>query len=336
MEHLEHWTGHRPLLAGLWLVLFAVAARLAMALPIGTLAAEPQPSGRILSILTEVLTPQGVREETASQKFSKRERPPRTEKPEPEVMPLSFEPTEADAIAIGGNADYSVDSASLLTTPLKLDKTDGPTVLIVHTHTSEAYTPTPDASYEATDPYRTADPEHNMLRVGAEVARVLEEQGIETVQDLAVNDAPEYIGAYERSFDRIEAQLAEHPSIQVVLDIHRDAVENAEGEALRTSADIGGEACAQLMLVVGTDQGGLTHPNWQENLSFALKLQTLIERENPGICRHLSLRRERFNQHFTPCSLLVEVGSTGDTQEEALAAARRFASSLAELIRASQ
>ena len=336
MEHLEHWTGHRPLLAGLWLVLFAVAARLAMALPIGNLVLEQQPSGGILTILTEVLAPQGVREETASQKFSQQERPPRIIEPEPEKISLSFTPLEADAIAIGGNADNSVDSASLLTTPLKLEKTDGPTVLIVHTHTSEAYTPTSDSSYEATDPYRTADPDYNMLRVGAEVARVLKEQGIETVQDLAVNDAPEYIGAYERSFDRIEAQLAEHPSIQVVLDIHRDAVENAEGEPLRTSVEIDGEACAQLMLVVGTDQGGLTHPNWQENLSFALKLQTLLERENPGLCRHLSLRKERFNQHFTPCSLLVEVGSSGNTLDEALVAARRLASSLAELIQASQ
>lgn len=334
MEHLKHWTSHRPLLAGLWLVLFAIAARLAMAMPIGNVLLQ-QPSGGILEILTQCLTPQGVREETASQKFTQQERPPRTEAA-PEKISLSFTPSEADAIAIGGNAASRVDSASLLMTPLKLEQTDEPTVLIVHTHTSEAYSPTPDASYEATDPYRTADPEYNMLRVGAEVSRVLEAQGIKTVQDLAVNDDPEYIGAYERSFDRIEAQLEEHPSIQVVLDIHRDAVENEEGEALRTSAEIDGETYAQLMLVVGTDEGGLAHPDWQENLSFALKLQALLEREKPGLCRHLSLRKERFNQHFTPCSLLVEIGTSGNTQEEALRTARYFAATLAKLIQASQ
>ncbi len=209
-------------------------------------------------------------------------------------------------------------------------------VLIVHTHTSEAYTPTPDTQYTPTDPYRSTDPEYNMLRVGAAVAQELEQQGIGVILDLAINDSPEYIGAYERSFDRIEAQLAEHPSIRVVLDIHRDAVENEEGELLRTCAEIDGDACAQVMLVVGTDEGGLSHPNWQENLSFALKLQALLTREHPGLCRTLSLRKERFNQHFTPCSLLVEVGSSGNTQEEALRTAHYFAQALARLIRAAQ
>ncbi len=334
MEHLNHWTSHRPLLAGLWLVLFAVVVRLAMALPIGKLVLDQQPSGGILTILTEVLTPQGVREETASQKFTKQERPPRTEAAQ-EKISLSFTPSEADAIAIGGNAGYSIDSASLLMTPLKLEKANGPTVLIVHTHTSEAYTPTPNTQYEPTDPYRTADPDYNMLRIGAEVAQVLETKGIETIQDLAVNDAPEYLGAYERSFDRMEAQLAEHPSIQVILDIHRDAVETNEGENLRTSVEIDGKECAQIMLVVGTDEGGLAHPNWRENLSFALKLQALLERKNPGLCRTLSLRKERFNQQFTPCSVLIEVGTSGNTLDEALLAAQHFAEGLAELIQAS-
>ena len=102
--------------------------------------------------------------------------------------------------------------------------------------------------------------------------------------------------------------------------------------ALSATAD--GESCARLMLVVGTDQGGLEHPNWQENLANALKLQAVLEGEYPGLCRSLDLRTERFKQHVTPGSLLVEVGTNGNTLTQAMESARLLGGALAEMLQA--
>ncbi len=117
----------------------------------------------------------------------------------------------------------------------------------------------------------------------------------------------------------------------MVIDIHRDAVEQ-NGQAVALSATADGESCARLMLVVGTDQGGLAHPNWQENLANALKLQAVLQGEHPGLCRSIDLRTERFNQHAAPGSILVEVGSNGNTLPQALRSAKLLGESLARMI----
>ena len=119
----------------------------------------------------------------------------------------------------------------------------------------------------------------------------------------------------------------------MVLDVHRDAVEDRAGFPAALTANIDGEEYARLMLVVGTDEGGLPHPDWQENLANALKLQALLNRSAPGLCRDLDLRTERFNQHETPGSLLVEVGASGNTLAEALRSARILGNALVKLIR---
>ena len=131
----------------------------------------------------------------------------------------------------------------------------------------------------------------------------------------------------------VEDTLAEYPSITTVIDVHRDSILTDDGRAYKTSCTINGEETAQLMLVVGTDDGGLYHPDWQENLSNALKLQALLNRSAPGLCRDLDLRTERFNQHETPGSLLVEVGASGNTLAEALRSARILGNALVKLIR---
>ena len=161
----------------------------------------------------------------------------------------------------------------------------------------------------------------------------LRRRGVGVIHDATVCDDTDFQHAYEHSFDVIEAQLAAHPSIRIVLDVHRDAMADSEGNAVATTWDAD-EGCARLMLVVGSDEGGLYHPNWRENLSFALKLQALLNRSAPGLCRDLTLCKERFNQHFTPCSVLVEVGAAGNTLAQALPTARYLADAVAELIEA--
>ena len=244
-------------------------------------------------------------------------------------LPEAFSTAEADAITIAGACSYAVDKAALLTRPSALTaETDGPKVLIVHTHTSEAYTSEPGWEYESSDPLRTGDAEHSVVRLGTRVAELLNAHGIETLHDTALNDYPSYNGAYERMRQTIEGYLAQYPSIEMVLDLHRDAANDPAGMPVAFTAEVDGARCAQLMLVVGTDEGGLTHPDWKENLANALKLQALLNRIAPGLCRDIDLRTERFNQHETPGSLLVEFGCTGNTLAEALRSADYLAQAL--------
>ncbi len=262
---------------------------------------------------------------------------PEPELPEPvatPAIPVSFTAEDAAAVRIGGGCSYAVDAAALLGTALPGDFSgEGPKILIIHTHASEAYTPEPGWEYEASDTLRTEDPNYSVIRVGREISDALNAAGIETIHDETIFDYPTYSGSYTRTLEAIEAWLAQYPSIQMVIDVHRDAASDESGQPVGTAVTLDGTDCARLMLVMGTDEGGLPHPGWKGNLSVAVKLQALLERSAPGLCRDLDLRQERFNQHATPCSMLVEVGSAGDTLAEALRAADYFADALIELLR---
>ena len=137
-------------------------------------------------------------------------------------------------------------------------------------------------------------------------------------------------GSYDRSLAAIEEALSEYPTIQIVIDMHRDSILTDDGIAYKTSCTIDGTEMAQLMFVVGTDEGGLYHPNWQQNLNYVTGLQYRLNRSYPGLMRPVNLRTQRFNQHARPGSMLVEVGSSGNTMPEALAAIRLFGQTLAD------
>ena len=319
------------------LIVFAAAMRLALA--VGAVDAAPadaaaqEPDVFLLEILAAA---PGDTPEEALPAVTQQEPDEIPEEPEPEPEPEApacsppvFTAEEADAIELAGACSYTPDKQALLLRPSALDfDQDGPTVLIVHTHSSEAYTMETGFEYPESDELRTQDSRYSVIRVGEELASILTDAGISVLHDTAPNDYPNYNGAYERMRQTIEGYLAEYPTIQMVLDIHRDAAEDADGNPVALTAEVGGEACAELMLVVGTDEGGLSHPDWQENLANALKLQALLNRAAPGLCRSLDLRTERFNQHETPGSLLIEVGSTGNTLAEALRSARILADAL--------
>lgn len=219
--------------------------------------------------------------------------------------------------------DYRPDLDALLAKPVDISlKSDAPTVLIVHTHATE--------SYAGTEGYRSLDENENLIAIGEEIARVLRSGGIQVIHDKTYHDHPDYDGSYANARSTIQNYLDEYPSIQMVLDIHRDASDSTAGQLI-TSATVGGQNSAQLMMVVGTDAGGNRHPNWQENLSLALKLSAVLEAENPGIIRPVQLRSERFNMDLTFGSLLIEVGAAGNTQSEALIAANALAQGILAL-----
>lgn len=232
------------------------------------------------------------------------------------------------AVPVDNRAGVEFDAQALLSQPLPLAVTDEPLILIVHTHATESYT----GDYDGAEEYHTADTDYNVVRVGKEIADRLNAAGIVTLQDKTLNDLPGYDSAYERTAQVISRYLEEYPSIRMVIDVHRDAVTATDGTELAMTAELDGAPAAKLLFVMGTDAGGLEHPNWQDNLAFALQLQARCTARAPGLFRELSLRAARYNEHLTPCSVLLEVGSAGNTLDEALRSADFFARQLTELI----
>lgn len=239
----------------------------------------------------------------------------------------------ADGVYIKNDTGESIDVRSYLDAlPVLGLKENQPVVLIVHTHGSESYYPDGADQYTPTDPNRTEDKQYNMIRIGDEVAKLLEERGYASVHLREIFDYPSYAGSYTRTLTAINQALKENPSIRIVLDLHRDAMVSAAGATYRTVAEIDGQKAAQLMIVVGTNGGGLKHPDWRKNLTFAIHLQKQLLEDHPMLMRPINLRNERFNQHVTNRALLIEFGSSGNTLQEALYSARLFVSSLATLL----
>lgn len=256
---------------------------------------------------------------------------------QPEQTLPVFSQTDLQDLSVTYGCGYRPDLESLLYAPLSWDLTgDGPTVLIVHTHATEGYEKQPWEDYVEEYAYRTLDDRYNMVSIGDEVARVLEAGGIKVLHDRSYHDYPSYNGSYGNARMSIEEYLRQYPSIKMVLDIHRDASDGADGTQLVTVGSVGGQRSAQLMVVVGTDATGNYHPNWQQNLSLALKLTAVLEQENPGVTRPVNLRGERFNMDMTPGSLLIEVGGAGNTHDEALLAANALARGILALAKGTQ
>lgn len=228
------------------------------------------------------------------------------------------------------SADWEVDTLALLQAPLHWDlRTDVPTVLILHTHATESYEKTED--YEESSPYRTLEGDYNMLCIGEAVAQALEAGGVRVIHDKTFHDYPNYNDAYQNARQTIRTHLEQNPSICLVLDLHRDAAEDANGVQKRETVELEGTPCAKLMLVMGSDHGSLSHAQWQKNLSLAVKLQAQLEGQYPGLCRPIQLKASRYNQDLSTGALLVEVGTAGNTRSEALQAASYLAEGILAL-----
>lgn len=237
-----------------------------------------------------------------------------TEAPaEPKPPAVVFTAEDAALVQLRNTSGCAVDTAALLTQPLDWELTgDAPTVLILHSHGTE--------SYAGTEGYRSDDESRNMLSIGDRLTALLEAGGITVLHDRTLHDADSYNGSYSHARKSIEQYLAQYPSIRLVLDIHRDAAEDENGEQIDYTVTTPDGQAAKLMLVMGTDAGGLSHPHWQDNLALAVKLYAGLEKLCPDICRPMYVRTSRFNQDLSPGALLVEVGAAGNTQQEALLA----------------
>lgn len=245
-------------------------------------------------------------------------------------------PTGSDGYTVFGNV-YINNSTSYPLTAEEVQQpfsaalsADGPQILILHTHGSEAYTPAEEPDILWSGDHRTTDSRYSVIRVGDEMANTLSAAGISVLHDRTLYDYPEYSGAYDRSLAAIQRYLEQYPSISFILDVHRDAIDDGSGNQYKLVAESGG--MAQLSLVIGTDGGGLEHPSWTENLRLAAALQERLLESQPTLMRPILLRNSRYNQHATTGSLLVEVGAAGNSPEEAILAGQFFAQELANML----
>ena len=237
-------------------------------------------------------------------------------------------------VSLYNKSGLDFDPNSVTAKAPELSSSEGPQILIVHTHGSEAYTPTAADPYEPSDPYRTTDCTKNIVRVGAEMATTFRAHGFKVIHDTNLYDYPSYSGAYDRSKAAVEQWLKQYPSISIVLDVHRDALSAEDGTPYRLITTEVGKQAAQVMLVVGTNGGGSSHINWRENLSFALFLQQNLEKGFDSLARPIVLRSASFNQQLrVPGYLLVEVGGHGNTLADALEGARFWADTVARALK---
>lgn len=213
-----------------------------------------------------------------------------------------------------------------------IDK-DEPSVLIYHTHTTETYELLDRGFYTNERESRSENPGENMVRVGETICKVLENNGYKTIHNKTIYDK-KYSGAYERSCKEISEILKENPSIQIVLDIHRDAIYQKDGSRVKPVAEINGQKAAQIMIISGCEDGNVTNfPNWEKNLSFAVQLQNKLKNDNPQLVRPLMFCSRKYNMHLTPCSLLIEFGTDANTLSEAVYSAELFAESLSGFLK---
>lgn len=242
---------------------------------------------------------------------------------EPQAQ-MVFSPSDASLVQINSFSSYEPDVEAFLQQPLQWDLTgSAPTVLILHTHGTE--------SYVQTDTYRTTDTDYNMVSIGDRLVQLLEAGGISVIHDRTAYDEISYNASYSYAREAIHRYLEQYPSICMVLDIHRDAIEDTHGNQQAYRINVDGQQTAQLMMVVGTDESGQLHPNWRENMALAVKLHAGLEKRCPGICRPISFRTQRFNQDLSTGAMLIEVGAAGNTHQEALLAAEHLAQGILDL-----
>lgn len=319
----------RSLQIGTAVVLFALVFRLLSTSPLTQWLTQPEVASVLIFMetgrLVNVPEPQTVPEQTTPADTE-----PPTEPPVENAAQAVFSPDDSALVTIQNSPGYHVDVEALLQQTLSWDLTqDGPAVLILHSHGTESYTKT--ENYAESSPYRTLDANYNVVSVGSEIAAILERGGIGVIHDTTLHDYPSYNDAYTHARESIRQYLEQYPSIRLVLDIHRDSSADSNGTQYGATVAAGDREAARLMLVMGSDAGGLSHPNWMENLSLAAKLHAVLERETPGICRDIILRSSRYNQDLSPGALLIEVGAAGNTRQEALLAGQLLAEGILSL-----
>ena len=210
-------------------------------------------------------------------------------------------------------------------------------ILIYHTHTSEAYSQTFTGFYYTDMATRTEDPDQSVVAAGEALKESLEAAGFGVVHDTTVNDTL-YNGSYDRSWEVLQKNLTEYPTIQVTIDVHRDSMTTDSGVKYKPTVTLEGRKAAQVMLIAGCDADGGwgDFPRWEENLRLALRIQQQLQTSYPGLARPLNFSNSKYNMNATPGSLLVEVGTEVNTVSEARYSGSLVGEAIAQVLEACQ
>ena len=267
-------------------------------------------------------------------------KPADTPSPSPETEKTSVSMNLAaqgeKGFSLKNETTYNPDLDVLFNSPNPIPKTtelyekyteDEPLVLIYHTHGTESYNDTND-----TGAYRSDDPERNMVAVGKVLADTIEANGIKVIHLTEMFDAASYNTAYNKSHSAVKKIMDEYPSIQYVLDIHRDSITDQNGSCVSADFTYNDITAAQIMFVVGTDEGGSGHTEWRRNMTTALHLQARMASTAPSSVRPVNLRKASFYQDTSPGAMLVEIGTSGNTLIEAKRSAVIFGHTLSAYI----
>ncbi|MDX9870842.1 MAG: stage II sporulation protein P [Clostridia bacterium] len=198
-----------------------------------------------------------------------------------------------------------------------------PAVLIYTTHNAESYKPTDGAS-------KFEGKNAGVARVSRYFSQQLENKyGVKTYYCDVIHDYPDFAKAYNNSLNTVQQLLKKYPSIQLVLDIHRDAGLSSRSDTL---VKIGDKEYAKVMIVIGNE-----HKNWRQNLTFAQKVEAKANELYPGLIKTIRIREERrYNQHLHPRSILLEFGSDLNKEEDALNSAAALAGIMNGILREGQ
>ena len=232
--------------------------------------------------------------------------------------------SEYNGVKIKNETDYKL-TKEILTPDIDINTED---ILIFHTHTCESYTESEKYEYKQTGNYRTTDRDYSVVNVGRELDRQLENYDYNVVHDETYHDYPSYSGSYSNSYKTVTNLLEKNKDTDIVIDLHRDAVGD---NTYAPTVKIGDEYAAQLMFVMG---GNISkeHPNWQQNLKFAIKVQEKANEMYPGLFRPIILRYASYNQQTAKAACIIEVGATGNTMDQALTSMKYLAKVLSEAL----
>ncbi len=257
------------------------------------------------------------------------------------IVPMDLSLSDLGHTYINNSTGLKPDVEALLTrefesssTLVSLANKREPKVLILHTHGTEAYSEDGAISYadDGSEIARSEDVRKNVVSVGKVLADALTQAGISTLHCEIMHDQAQYKDSYTRAEQTVRRYLEEYPSIRLVIDVHRDSILKSDGSLVRPVTLTDGKATAQVMCVVGSDWGGGDYPDWERNLSLALKLRKSLNEESERICRPVYLKSSTYNQELAPYSLLLEIGAGGNSLVEAQRAAVKVAQALCEII----
>ena len=243
--------------------------------------------------------------------------------------------TKSNGVYINNQSGTSIDITGDITNPLKfkVEKSSEPQILIYHTHATEGYMTDESQYYTDFDEPRSEDTEINVVKIGEIISKRLNDAGYTVIHDKTLHDEPSYSGSYSRSAETVKKHLEQHPSIKIVIDVHRDSIASGKNDKIAPIVSVDSKEAAQLMIVMGSETGSVEgHPNWRENVRLATKLQFVLEKMYPQLARAMLLKSSKYNQNLSTGSILIEVGSDANTLEQAKYSAELLSNALIVLL----